>query len=296
MPDGLMSDRLMRERVLIKGAGELASATAHRLFRCGFRVVMTDLEHPTAIRRGVSFGSAIHESEIEIEGVSGVAWPLDHAGALSDFDWSHVPVFADPQCQLRALWSPGVIIDARMLKRNLDNGCDDAGLVIGLGPGLEAGRDVHWVVETHRGHHLGRVIARGTASADTGLPGDIGGYTHERLLAAPVGGRFESPRKIGEMVTVGEVIGTIVAQKVRPGESGVIEVVVAQEIRAGTSGVIRGLILSGLEVNAGQKVGDIDPRGDPAYCTTISDKARAVSGGVLEIVVAHVCGMPKSTP
>jgi xanthine dehydrogenase accessory factor len=268
------------ERVLVKGAGELASATAHRLFRCGFRVVMTELERPTAVRRRVSFAAAIYSSEIEIEGVRGVAWRLDQAGALSRFDWTHIPVFIDPRGQLGRSWTADVIIDGRMLKRNLDNALGDAQLAIGLGPGLEAGRDVHWVVETNRGHDLGRVIASGRAAADTGLPGDIGGYTHERVLVAPVGGRFESRREIGDLVTAGDVIGAVAGQ----------------EIRAGTSGVIRGLIFAGLEVTAGQKLGDVDPRGEPSFCAAISDKARAISGGVLEIVVAHARRKSTTTP
>lgn len=155
----------MRERVLIKGAGEQASAAAHRLFRCGYRVLMTDLERPTAIRRTVSFCSAVYEREIEIEGVEGVLHRLDDLGASPVRWWRHIPVCVDPRARLVALWRPDVIVDARILKTNLDNQCSDAGLVIGLGPGLEAGRDVHYVVETMRGHDLGRIIERGFSRA-----------------------------------------------------------------------------------------------------------------------------------
>jgi xanthine dehydrogenase accessory factor len=260
-----------REKVLIKGAGEQASATAHRLFRCGYRVLMTDLEQPTAIRRTVSFCSAIYEDAIEIEGVRGVRYRLEDASALPAGAWDHVPVCVDPASRLVALWRPEVIVDARILKRNLDNSRADAGLVIGLGPGLEAGRDVHFVVETMRGHHLGRIIERGFSAGDTGQPGEIGGYTHERLLRAPVDGGFESRHAIGDVVRAGDVVGRV---------AGV-------EARAVIPGVIRGLLWPGLSVTAGQKVGDVDPRGDPALCREISDKARAISGSVLEIVVAH---------
>jgi xanthine dehydrogenase accessory factor len=295
-------------KVLIKGAGEQASATAHRLFRCGFRVVMTELERPMAVRRTVSFCSAIHDHEIEIEGVRGVVHHLERAGALDEFDWSHVPVFVDPMCRLRAIWKPDVIIDARILKLNLDNNCGDADLVIGLGPGLEAGRDVHYVVETHRGHHLGRIIARGSAASNTGRPGDIGGYTHERVLIAPVAGVFDSQQVIGSLVKAGDVIGEVVGENVSARipvgiSGGVLGRIVAgisdgvsAGVSAGISGVLRGLLASGSEVAAGQKLGDIDPRGDPTFCYTLSDKGRTISGSVLEIVVRHVRANSKPIP
>jgi xanthine dehydrogenase accessory factor len=267
----------MRGKVLIKGAGEQASAVAHRLFRCGFRVVMTDLERPTAVRRTVSFCSAIYEREISIEGVRGLFHPAGPAESLEAFDWSHIPVLVDPLCRLRETWRPEVLVDARIMKRNLDNRLDDAGLVIGLGPGLEAGRDVHFVVETHRGHHLGRVIERGTATRDTGQPGDIGGFTHERVLVAPAAGHFETGRAIGERVEAGAEIGTVDG---RP-------------VCAGIAGVLRGLLHPGLEVAVRQKLGDIDPRGEASYCFTLSDKARTISGSVLEIVVGHAGAPPR---
>ena len=306
-------------KVLIKGAGEQASATAHRLFRCGFRVVMTDIDRPTAVRRTVSFCSAIRDHEIEIEGVRGVAHDLEQAGKLAEFEWSHIPVFVDPTCRLRAIWKPEVIIDARIAKANLDNSCGDAALVIGLGPGLDAGRDVHYVVETHRGHDLGRIIAKGAAADNTGRPGDIGGYTHERVLIAPVAGVFESQQTIGSLVQAGDVIGEVVGERVLTGTpigtsvvisggssaviSGVMSPVVSAEIPdavsavvlAGLSGVIRGLLASGSYVVARQKLGDIDPRGDPTFCCTLSDKGRTISGSVLEIVVRHVRAKSKST-
>jgi xanthine dehydrogenase accessory factor len=260
-----------REKVLIKGAGEQATATAHRLFRCGYRVAMTDLELPTAIRRTVAFCSAIYEGEVEVEGVRGVRSTVEAVAALPDGEWPHIPVCVDPEARLVALWRPEVIVDARILKTNLDNRCDDAPLVIGLGPGLEAGRDVHYVVETMRGHDLGRIIASGPSSRDTGEPGEIGGYTHERVVRAPASGIFTSPRRIGELVEAGEVLGSV---------AGV-------EVKAQIGGVLRGLLWPGLPVTAGFKVADVDPRGDVSMCTTLSDKARIISGSVLEIVVAH---------
>jgi xanthine dehydrogenase accessory factor len=260
-----------RERVLIKGAGEQASAAAHRLFRCGYRVAMTDLERPTAIRRRVSFCSAIYEGEIEVEGVRGALHRLEDVQALPASGWDHIPVCVDPEARLTALWRPEVIVDARILKTNLDNRCSDADLVIGLGPGLEAGQDVHYVVETMRGHDLGRIIASGPSSRDTGEPGEIGGYTHERVVRAPASGVFTSPRRIGELVEAGDVLGSV---------AGV-------EMRARIAGVLRGLLWPGLPVTAGFKVADVDPRGDASMCCTLSDKARIISGSVLELVVAH---------
>jgi xanthine dehydrogenase accessory factor len=260
-----------RERVLVKGAGEQATATAHRLFRCGYRVAMTDLEQPTAIRRTVAFCSAIYEGEIEIEGVRGVRSTVEAVAAMPQGEWPHIPVCVDPEARLVALWRPEVIVDARILKTNLDNRCSDAGLVIGLGPGLEAGRDVHYVVETMRGHDLGRVIASGPSSCDTGEPGEIGGYTRERVVRAPAGGVFTSLRRIGERVEAGDVLGSV---------AGV-------EVRAQIAGVLRGLLWPGLSVTEGFKLADVDPRGDASMCTTLSDKARLISGSVLEIVVAH---------
>ncbi len=260
-----------RVRVLVKGAGEHASATAHRLFRCGYRVAMTDLARPTAIRRRVAFASAIYEGAIDIEGVRGVRAGAEDVPALRPRAWGVIPVCVDPESRLVALWRPDVVVDARILKSNLDNRLDDAPLVIGLGPGLEAGRDVHFVVETMRGHDLGRIVAEGFSSLDTAEPGEIGGYTHERVVRSPAAGVFESPRAIGDRLAAGEAIG-------RVGDA---------ELRAEIDGVLRGLLWSGLEVAAGFKVADVDPRGDPAMCRTLSDKARTISGSVLELVVAH---------
>ena len=269
-----------RERVLIKGAGEQASAVAHRLFRCGYRVAMTDLERPTAIRRTVSFCSALYDGAIEVEGVHAVARALEAVPGLPEAAWDRIPVVADPGSRLVTLWRPDVVVDARILKTNLDNRLDDAPLVIGLGPGLEAGRDVHAVVETNRGHHLGRIVERGFTERDTGQPGEIGGYTRERLLRAPVAGRFTSERAIGERVAAGTPIG-------RVGGTWVAALI---------AGVLRGLLHPGLDVPAGMKIGDVDPRDDPTLCTTLSDKARTISGAVLEIVVRHAARRAPGRP
>jgi xanthine dehydrogenase accessory factor len=261
----------LREKVLIKGAGEQASATAHRLFRAGYRVLMTELARPTAIRRTVAFCSAVYEGAIEIEGVRGVLGRIEDVEARPASGWPDIPVCVDPGGRLVRRWRPDVIVDARILKMNLDDALDDAPLVIGLGPGLVAGRDVHYVIETMRGHDLGRIVAEGSTSHDTGQPGDIGGFTGERLLRSPADGVFTSARRIGDRLAAGDVVAHV-------GEA---------ELRSAIAGVLRGLLWPGLEVTAGFKVADVDPRGDPALCLTLSDKARTISGSVLELVVAH---------
>lgn len=262
----------MRTKVLIKGAGEHASGTAHRLFRCGFSVVMTDVEHPTAVRRTVSFSSAVGQKEITVEGVKGVGYTLDRADFLGSFDWRHIPVFVDPESQLGKLWKPDVLIDGRILKRNLDNSIHDASLVIGYGPGLVAGQDVHFVVETNRGHDLGRIVTEGTAIPNTGVPGPIGGFTIERVLRAPADGTLRTENDIGDLVKAGDKIGAV-------GDCGIV---------AAIPGIIRGLLLPGSSVTANQKVGDIDPRGVRSYCFTLSDKTRTISGAALEIIVSFL--------
>jgi xanthine dehydrogenase accessory factor len=258
-----------RGRVLIKGAGEQASGSAHRLFRSGFRVVMTEVAEPAAVRRAVSFSTAVQEVATCVEGVGARRWDLADAGRLEDFDWTHVPVFVDPDCSLSTAWRPDVSIDGRILKHNRDNRPDDAALVIGLGPGLEAGKDVHLVVETSRGHDLGRVIEDGAAAPNTGIPGSIGGFSAERVLRAPAAGVLSTDRSIGDVVEVGDPIGLV---------AGV-------SVRAAIPGVIRGLLRDGQSVALGQKIGDIDPRGDVGFCWTLSDKTRTISGAVLEAVV-----------
>jgi xanthine dehydrogenase accessory factor len=258
-------------KVLVKGAGEQATAIGHRLFRAGFRLVMTELATPTAVRRTVSFCTAIYEQEVEVEGVRAVAQRREQVVAMAAAAWDHIPVVIDPQAEIVQAWRPEVIVDARILKRNLDNSQGDAPLVIGLGPGLTAGRDVHYVIETNRGHHLGRIIASGMSQTDTGEPGEIYGYTHERVLWSPSAGVFACEKLIGTKVEAGEVIARVAGET----------------ISAKITGVLRGVLYPGVEVVCGQKVGDIDPRGNPAYCFTLSDKARTISGSVLELVVSH---------
>ena len=258
-------------KVVVRGAGEHASATAHRLFRCGMRVAMTEVRHPTAVRRTVSFCTAVFDGECEVEGVPGRRWRLGEWEGLERSDLDHVPVFVDPEGLLVERWRPHVIVDARILKRNDGNSPEQAPLVIGLGPGLLAGRDVHVVIETRRGHDLGRIVREGYGAPDTGIPGAIAGFTTERVLRAPCAGVVETLLEIGQGVSAGDVVCAVAG---RP-------------VAAAISGVLRGVVHDGIEVCADLKVGDVDPRGDPACCFTISDKARTISGAVLEAILSR---------
>jgi xanthine dehydrogenase accessory factor len=181
----------------------------------------------------------------------------------------HIAVCSDPEWKLPAKFRPDVVVDAILAKKSLGTAVDEAPLVIGLGPGFIAGQDVHMVVETNRGHHLGRIITDGRAETNTGIPGSINGYTVERVLRAPCAGEFKTACSIGDPVKKGEPIGTVAADLVR----------------AQIDGVLRGLIRSATQVHPGFKIGDIDPRGDARFCHTISDKARAISGSVLEAIL-----------
>ena len=254
--------------ILIKGGGEMASGVAQRLVRSGFRVCLTEIPEPLAVRRGVSFCEAVFAGQTVVEGL--VARRVSgKEGILRCWEEGEVPVVVDPQCAIRNVLSPDVVVDAILAKRNTGTALTDAPLIIGLGPGFRAGRDAHIVVETNRGHRLGRVIEEGEAEPDTGIPGDIGGYTWERVLRAPASGKFRGKRQIGDRVEKGEVVAEV---------EGV-------PLVATISGVIRGLLHDGLMAEPNMKVGDVDPRGTREHCLTVSEKARAIAGAVLEAVM-----------
>lgn len=257
-------------RVLIRGAGEHATGTAHRLFRCGLTVVLTELPSPLAIRRTVAFAEAVFTGETEVDGVRARRVESLPCPAETRF----VPVLVDPGRAALDRMKPDVLIDARLLKRDIDTRLSDAALVIGLGPGFRAGEHCHVVIETNRGHDLGRLITEGEAEPDTGVPGDIAGRTAERVLRAPSAGVFIGTRRIGDLVKAGDEIGRI---GTRP-------------VPACLDGVLRGILFSGLEVRAGTKIGDIDPRGRREHCFTLTDKTRTISGGVLEAILAWQAG------
>ncbi|OIJ14506.1 hypothetical protein BKP35_06405 [Anaerobacillus arseniciselenatis] len=254
--------------VVIKGAGDLATGVAHRLFQCGFSILMLEVPKPTVIRRTVAFADAVYNNITTVEGVTAVlAENYDEINqALS---LNQIPIFVDPEWKSIQHFQPIVVIDAILAKKNLGTSLQDAPLVIGLGPGFTAGEDVHAVVETQRGHYLGTVIYSGEAIADSGVPGEIGGYSKERLIRSPAKGVFDSEKQIGETVTAGELVAKV-------GNDPVY---------APISGILRGLLHSGLEVKKGTKIGDIDPRDVSEHIDSISDKARSISGGVLEAIL-----------
>lgn len=256
--------------ILIKGAGEMATGVAERLYRANFRqILMLETVAPLAIRRRVSFCEAVHDRTVMVEGIEAIN--------VSNSDEVHeawrngqIAVRVDPLWESLREFKPEVVIDAILAKRNLGTSLTDAPLVIGMGPGFNAGTDCHVVVETNRGHNLGRLIAQGPAEPNTGVPGNIGGYTRERVLRAPAQGSFIAEKQLGDAVLKGEVIG-------RVGNAAVT---------AHIDGVIRGLIRPNFPVTEGLKIGDIDPRGHGSYCDTISDKARALGGSVLVALLA----------
>ena len=253
---------------LIRGAGDLATGIALRLWRSGIRVVLTDLERPTAIRRTVAFSEAIVYGETAVEDVTAhLAANADEARAL--LAQGIVPVLADPGCACREALAPDALVDAILAKRNLGTRITDAPVVVGVGPGFTAGEDCHAVVETMRGHTLGRVIYSGSALPNTNIPGLIGGFAGERVLRAPCDGIFTALHRIGDTVEEGETIGFVEGQP----------------MKCTISGVLRGVLDDGVPVKKGMKSGDVDPRCKPEYCTTISDKALAVGGGVVEAVL-----------
>jgi len=256
--------------VLIKGAGDLASGVAARLHRCGFAVVMTELPEPLMVRRTVCFGDAVYEGETAVEDIVARRVP-DVAGARAALAERVIPVLVDREARCRGEFAPDVLVDGIMAKRNTGTTRADAPRVIALGPGFTAGADCHAVVETQRGHWLGRVYWQGSALPDTGIPGEIGGaVVADRVLRAPSDGILEARAAIGDRVITGQIVATVAGS----------------ELRAGCDGSLRGLIRSGARVAAGAKVGDIDPRAERAYCFTISDKSLAVGGGVLEAILA----------
>lgn len=254
--------------VLIRGAGDIATGIALRLHRSGMQVVMTDLPRPTAIRRTVCFSPAITHGETVVEGVRAVR-AEDAGTARACLAQGAIPVLPDPDCRCRDELRPDSLVDAILAKKNLGTRITDAPVVVAVGPGFTAGEDCHAVVETMRGHTLGRVIYRGSALPNTNIPGLIGGYAGERVLRAPADGIFVQRREIGDEVKAGDIAGEVDGQP----------------MRCTIDGVLRGLLSDGTPVFKGMKSGDVDPRCKPEYCTTASDKALAVGGGVLEAIL-----------
>ena len=257
--------------VIIRGGGDLATGVAVRLFQAGFSVMILEVEQPTVIRLPVSFARAVYEGKAVVEEIEAVlvsSWEK----AEDIIKKGKIPVLIDPKGNCIEKLSPTVMVDAILAKRNLGTRIDQAPLVIALGPGFTAGKDVDVVIETIRGHNLGRVYYQGQAVPDTGVPGEVGGESKRRLLRAPAEGKIVPLHQIGDLVKAGEIIAEV---------EGV-------PLKAEISGVLRGLIYPQSWVVRGMKVGDIDPRGIREYCFTVSDKARSLGGAVLEVICAYL--------
>lgn len=258
--------------VYIRGGGDLASGVALRLFRTGLKVVIAELPKPLAVRRNVSFAEAIYANEVEIEGISGrrVSDPTDSLRIMQVFARSQIPVLIDPEGVGQVALHPTVVVDGRMRKEYAKLDPQPVQLLIGLGPGFEAGKNCHAVIETNRGHLLGRVYWQGKPEADTGIPDVVAGINTGRVLRSPADGLVLAHVEIGQVVEAGQVVAEVTNNPVI----------------APISGVLRGIVHPTLEVQAGWKIGDIDPRADPQYCSLVSDKALAVGGGVLEAILS----------
>ena len=256
--------------VVIRGAGDLASGIALRLWRSRIRVVMTDVERPTAIRRTVCFSQAVVHGKTEVEGVT-ARRAFSAAEALCLLGEGVIPVLADPEGSCIPVLRPDAVVDAILAKRNLGTKMTDAPVVIGVGPGFCAGKDCHAVIETMRGHTLGRVIRTGEPIPNTNIPGLIGGFTGERVLRAPDDGIFHQLADIGARVQAGDVVGEVNGKP----------------MACTIAGVIRGMLADGTPVYKGMKSGDVDPRGELSYCYTASDKAIAIGGGVLQAILEY---------
>ena len=251
--------------ILVKGAGDLATGTAVRLYRAGFQVVMTDVAQPTAVRRTVAFSQCIYDGQITVEGIT--ARKAENRDQVRDIlAAGEIPVLVDPQASILPQLPFMAVVDAILAKKNLGTTISDAPIVLALGPGFTAGADCHGVIETKRGHDLGRLILEGAAIPNTGVPGDVGGYTTERIIRAPADGPFEPVAQIGQQVNLGDVVAKV---------NGI-------PVTAQLTGIVRGMLPAGIPVTAGMKSGDIDPRCEVRHCFTVSDKARAIGGGVLE--------------
>ncbi len=263
-----MGTELTQLVVLIRGGGEVASGVAHKLARAHFRVCLTEISRPLAVSRGVSFCEAIYDGEKEIEGI--VARRVTSASEIPKvWQKGEIPIIVDPEASIKDALNHEVLVDAIMAKKNLGTKITDAPLVIGLGPGFQAGKDVHMVVETNYSENLGRVILKGEAEKDTGIPIAIEGLTFERVLHSPKDGLFQTDKEIGDFVAAGEVVASVAGQP----------------LKAEIGGIVRALMRNGTKVTKGTKLGEIDPTGSKKACYTIRPKMSTIADGVLEAIL-----------
>lgn len=280
----------MNKKILIicRGGGDLATGIVHRLFRAGFPVLVLETDSPAAIRRQVSFSEAVYDGTATVEGVTAERIAsADRASVNHVLEEGRVPLLVDPEGSSIPLLKPDIVVDAIIAKKNLGTAKEMAPLVIGVGPGFTAGEDVDLVVESMRGHNLARIFTTGSALPNTGIPGNIGGFTKERVLHAEAAGYMKNIRQIGDIVEKGEEIARIYEKMTEDGTFSGSYV----SVEASISGMIRGLIREGYHFQKGFKIADIDPReSELANCFTISDKARSIGGSVLEAVCGNVNG------
>jgi len=254
-----------RKTVIVRGGGDLATGIIYRLWRSCFDVLCLEIPRPTVVRRSVAAALAVYDGNCRIEDMD-----VCLAENPDQIDFSKgINVLIDPEGNSIAVLKPFAVIDAMMTKRKTGTNRNMADLVLAIGPGFRAPEDVHGIIETKRGHSLGRLITKGRAETDTGIPGEVLGYTCERLLRSPSDGYLSPASSIGERVKEGDVIGSV---------NGI-------PVKAQIGGVVRGLIHPSVLVREGSKIGDIDPRNEPGNCCIISDKALAVGGGVLEAIL-----------
>jgi xanthine dehydrogenase accessory factor len=278
---------LKNNHVLIRGGGDLATGVALRLHRAGIKVVVTELPQPLAVRRTVSFAEAVYEGTWEVEGVRGRLFEADQLSAWEEAD--EIPVLVDPDADILSIFQFPVVVDARLIKLPPSPLPIPVPLHIGLGPGFRAGSNCHAVIETRRSHTLGRVIWEGTSQPDSGEPdGDP-----RRVLRAPADGELMGVKRIGEHVEAGEVVA-VIQRRVTPGKdssprSHRPDVLRESDINviSPLAGMLRGLLHDRLHAVKGMKIGDVDPRDDPAACLLVSDKALAIGGGVLEAILSR---------
>jgi len=260
------------EVVIVRSGGDIASGVIQKLHRTGFRVLVLEIEKPTSIRRTVCFSEAVYDGKMEIEGITSVLVKniveIYHAWAND-----YVPVIVDPKGEYIEKFKPIAVVDAIIAKRNTGMHKDLAPITIGMGPGFTAGDDCSVVIESNRGHNMGRLIFEGSAEPNTGMPGNIAGYTTERVLKSPDDGIITLEHNIGDTVKIGDVIACVNGQS----------------INSKIDGIVRGLIREETNVTRGFKIGDIDPRIEQLKnCYTISDKARAIGGAVLEAILIEI--------
>lgn len=259
-----------KTKLIVRGGGDLASGVIHKLHQCGYQILVLECANPSAIRRKVSFGEAVYDGTIQVEQTTGrLIRDINECQAV--WERKEIPILVDEDASAAEVLKPDALIDAILAKKNLGTSRNMAPLTIALGPGFEAGVDVDYVVETQRGHNLGRIIANGCAAPNTGIPGVIAGYGKERVIHAPAEGIIHNCAQIGDIVEKNQIIANI-------GEV---------PVKASLTGVLRGIIRDGYLVPMGMKIADIDPRKEQKKnCDTISDKARCIAGGVVEILLS----------